>query len=110
MRVLRLILSGSVSVTTVVHVNGILAVGGKSRCHMFREDLNRLILVNNLSELRWYGGCGLSMDWDAGTSTFWQPVFSENTEARFGVGSGRNNPLSTGLKLDEFYENEPVGH
>ena len=38
-----------------------------------------------------------------------QQAFAENTAARFGVSSGRNNPLSNGLKLEEFDENEPVG-
>ena len=35
--------------------------------------------------------------------------FAENTSARFGVSSGRDNPPSTGLNFEEFDENEPVG-
>ena len=41
--------------------------------------------------------------------TISQQAFAENTAARFDVSSGRNTPLSTGLKLEEFNENEPVG-
>ena len=41
--------------------------------------------------------------------TISQQAFAENTAARFNVNSGRNTPLSTGLKLEEFDENEPVG-
>ena len=40
--------------------------------------------------------------------TISQQAFAENTAARFGVNSGRNNPLSTGSKLEEFDENEPM--
>ena len=100
--------SGSVSIVTV-HVDDIFAVGVNSRCDPFCKDRNRLVQVNNLGELRWYAGCRFSRDWDAGTLTISQQAFAENTAARFGVNSGRNNPLSTGLKLEEFDENEPVG-
>ena len=50
--VMRLIESGFVSAVTVVHLDGIFAVGGWSRCDQFCEDLNRLVAVNNLGELR----------------------------------------------------------
>ena len=35
--------------------------------------------------------------------------FAENTAARFKVSSGRNIPLSTGLKLEDFDKNATVG-
>ena len=107
--VMRLIESVSVSIVTVVHVDDIFAVGLKARCDQFCEDLNRLVPINNLGRLRWYAGCRFSRDWDAGTLTISQQAFAENTAARFNVNSGRNTPLSTGLKLEEFDENEPVG-
>ena len=107
--VLRLIESGSVSIVTVVHVDDIFAVGLKARCDRFCEDLNRLVPINNLGELWWYAGCRFSRDWDAGTLKISQQAFAENTAASFDVSSGRNTPLSTGLKLEEFNENEPVG-
>ena len=37
-----------VSLATVVHVDDIFAVGVKSRCDQFREDLNRHVPVNSL--------------------------------------------------------------
>ena len=107
--VLRLIESGSVSIVPVVHVDDIFAVGLMARCDQFCEDLNRLVPINDLGELRWYASCRFSRDWDAGISTISRQAFAENTAARFDVSSGRNTPLSTGLKLEEFNENEPVG-
>ena len=87
-------------------MDDIVAVGLKAR---FCEDLNRLVPINNLGRLRWYAGCRFSSDWDAGSLTISQQPFAENTAARFHVSSGRNTPLSTGLTLEEFDENEPVG-
>ena len=105
--VTHLIESGTVSIVTVVHVDGIFAVGSKSRCDQFCEDLNRLVPVNNLSELRWCAGCRFVGDLDAGTLTISQRAFAESTGAKFGVCSGRITPLPTGLKLEEFDSNEP---
>ena len=107
--VLRLVESGTVSIVTVVHVDDIFAVGRKARCDQFCEDLNRLVPINNLGELRWYAGCRYSRDWDAGTLTISQQAFAENTAFKFGVSSGRRNPLEKGLKLEEFDATEPEG-
>ena len=71
------------------------------------EKLNRLVSINNLDELRWYAGCRISWDWSAGTLTISQQAFAENTAARFDARSGRNAPLSTGLELEVFVENNP---
>ena len=54
--VMRLIAPGSVSIITV-HVDGMFAVGVKSRCDQFYKNLNRLVPVNTLGELGWYAGC-----------------------------------------------------
>ena len=48
------------------------------------------------------------MGCDAGTLTISQQAFTESTAARFDVSSGRNTPVSTGLKLEEFDENKAV--
>ena len=90
---------------TIVHVDDIFAVELKARCYQFREDLNRLVPINNLGELRWCAGCRFSRNWDAGTLTISQQAFAENTAARFDVSSGRNTSHSTGLKLEEFDKN-----
>ena len=107
--VLRLIESGALSIVAVVRLNDIFAVRLEARCDQFFQDLNRLVPINNLGELRWYAGCRLSRDWDTGTLTISQQAFAENTAARFDVSSGRNIPLSTGLKLENFDKNAPVG-
>ena len=55
--VFRLIEDGRVTITAVVHVDDIFAVGQKERCDRLCVDLNRTIPVKNLGELKWYGGC-----------------------------------------------------
>ena len=107
--VLRLVESGTFSIVTVVHVGDIFAVGRKARCDQFCEDLNRLVPINKLGELRWYDGCRYSRDWDAGTLTISQQAFAENTTLKFGVSSGRRNLLDKGLQLEEFDATEPEG-
>ena len=52
-----LVEEGRVAIIAVVHVDDIFAVGLKSRCDLFRDELNRMVPVKNLGELRWYGGC-----------------------------------------------------
>ena len=54
--VFRLIRGGIVVLILVVHVDDIFAVG-KERCDHFGEDLNRVVPVKNLGELKWYSGC-----------------------------------------------------
>ena len=107
--VMRLVESGSVTIVTVVHVDDIFAVGEKSRCDQFCDDLNRLVPINNLGELKWYAGCRFMRDLEAGTLTISQQAFAENTATKFGVCSGRATPLPTDLKLENFDEDEPQG-
>ena len=56
----RLVESDSVSIVTVMHVDDIFAAGLMARCDQFCDDLNRLVPINNLGELRWYAGCRFS--------------------------------------------------
>ena len=91
--VLQLAESGSVSIVTVVHADDIIAVGLKARCDQFCEDLNRLVPINNLGDLRWYAGCRFSRNWATGTLTISHQAFAENVEVRFNASSGRNTPL-----------------
>ena len=53
----------------VVHVDDIFAVGKKERCDQFGEDLNRILPVKNLGELKWYSGCFYERDREAGRLT-----------------------------------------
>ena len=54
--VFRLVEEGRVAIIAVVHADNIFAVGLKSRCDVFRDELDRMVSVKNLGELRWYGG------------------------------------------------------
>ena len=58
-------------------MDDIFAVRLNARCDQFCEDLNRLVPINNLGELRLYAGCRFSRDWDAGTLTISQQAFAE---------------------------------
>ena len=50
----RFIRGGIVVLILVVHVDDIFAVGKNERCDSFGEDLNRMVPVKNLAELKWY--------------------------------------------------------
>ena len=64
--VFRLIRGGIVVLILVVHVDDICAVGKKERCDQFGEDLNRMLSVKNLGELKWYSGYFYERDREAG--------------------------------------------
>ena len=107
--VMRLIESGSVTILAVVHVDDIFSVGRKSRCDQVFDDLNHLVPINNLGELKWYVGCSFVRDLEAGILTISQQPFDENTATTFGVWFGRTTPLPTDLKLENFDEDKPQG-
>ena len=48
--VFRLVEKGRVEFIAVVHVDGIFAAGLKSRCDVFRDELNRMVPVKNLGD------------------------------------------------------------
>ena len=50
--VMRLVEDGGVSVVVVVHVDDIFAIGRKSRCDKFGDDLDAYVPITNLGELR----------------------------------------------------------
>ena len=100
--VFRLIEDGRVTITAVVHVDNIFAVGQKERCDRLCVDLNRTIPVKNLGELKWYGGCRYLRDRKRGTLTISQQSFAKELVNKFDVTSVQNIPLRVGLKLDEF--------
>ena len=86
----------------VVHIDDIFAVSRKERCDRFCEDLNHLVPINNLGELRWCAGCHSSRDKVAGLLTISQMSFTEKTVNQFGVTAGRNTQLSTDVFLEVF--------
>ena len=48
----RLVEERCVEIIAVVHLDDIFAVGLKSRCDVFRDELNRMVPVKNLGELK----------------------------------------------------------
>ena len=100
--VFRLMEDGRVTITAVLHVDDIFAVGQKERCDRLCVDLNRTIPVKNLGELKWYGGCRYLRDHKRGTLTISQQSFAEELVNKFDVISVQNILLRVGLKLDEF--------
>ena len=99
---------GRVAIIAVVHVDAIVAVRLESRCDVFRDELNRMVPVKNLGELRWYGGCHYTREREMGTLTISQEMFADELVKRFCVSSTKSVPLRVGVKLEEFDEDERV--
>ncbi|CAB1099818.1 unnamed protein product [Ectocarpus sp. CCAP 1310/34] len=64
--VFRLMEEGHVAMIIVVHVDEICAVGQKEWCDKFGRDLNEMVPVKNLGELRWYSACFYERDVERG--------------------------------------------
>ena len=107
--VFRLEEEGRVAITAVIHADDIFAVGRKSRCDYFREDLGRMVPVKNLGELRWYGGCQFSRDRLNGLLKISQKTFADSLVEKFVVVDVKSIPMPVGIKLEEFSQDEPVG-
>ena len=88
--VFRLVEEGRVAIIAVVHV--------------FRDEMNRIVPVKNLGELRWYGGCHYTWERKMGTLTISQKTFADELVKKFCVISTKSVPLRVGLKLEEFDE------
>ena len=106
--VFRLVEEGRIAIIAVVHVDDIFAVGLKSRCDVFRDELNRTVSVKNLGELRWYGGCHYLREREMGTVTIPQKTFADKLVKKYCVTSTQSVPLGVGVKLEEFNEDEIV--
>ena len=76
---------------------------------MFARDLNQLVPVKNLGELRWYSGCFYERDWENGSLTISQQTFAEQLATEYGVEYGRSVPLPVGTRLEEFDKDEAPG-
>ena len=84
-----------------MHLDDIFAVGLKSRCDVFRDELNRMVPVNNLGEPRLYGGCHYTRKREMGTLAISQKTFADELVKKVCV-------TSTQIKLEEFNEDEKV--
>ena len=67
MCVFCLVEEGRVACIAVVHVDDIFAVSLESWCDVFRDELNRMVPVKNLGELRWYGGLHYTREREMGS-------------------------------------------
>ena len=99
---------GRVAIIAVVHVDDIFAAGLKSRRDVFRDELNRMVPVKNLGELRWYGGYHYTREREMGTLTISQKKFADELVKTFCVTSTKSVPLRVGVKLEELNEDERV--
>ena len=106
--VFRLVEEGRAAIIAIVHVDGIFAVGLKSRCDVFRDELNRMVSVKSLGELRWYRGCHYTREREMGTLMISQKTFADELVKKFCVTSTQSVPLRVGVKLEEFDEDERV--
>ena len=104
--VMRLVEDGGVSVVVLVHVDGMFAIGRKSRCDKFGDGLDAYVPITNLGELRWYTGCRFERDRVAGTVEISQQASAEKIVAKFGVTHGKPTPMVVRLRLDEFDQEE----
>ena len=95
--------------TIVVHVDDILVVGKRERCDLFGRDLNKLVPVENLGELRWYSGCFYERDWEKGILTISQQTFAEQLANEDGVEFGRSVLMPVGTRLTTLDEDESSG-
>ena len=96
----------SVAIIAVVHVDEIFAVGLKTRCGVFRDELNRMVPVKNLGELRGYGGCHYTREREMGTLTISQIPFADKLVKKVCVSSTQSVPLRVGVKLEDFDKDE----
>ena len=89
-------------------VNGIFAVGLKTMCDVFRDELNRMVPVKNLNELRWYGSCHYRREQGIGSLTISQKTFADELVKTICVTYKQSVPSRVGVKLEEFDGDEGV--
>ena len=85
--VFRLVEEECVAIIAVVHVDDIFAIGLKSRCEVFRDELNRMVPVKSLGELRRYGGYHYTREGKMGTLTISQTTIADELVKSFFVTS-----------------------
>ena len=108
--VFRLMEAGRVVMTIVVHVDDVFAVEKKARCDQFSRDLNQMVPVKNLGELRWYSGCLYERDGEKGVLKTFQQIFAEQLADEYGIEFGKRVPLPVGTRLARFDKDEALGN
>ena len=87
----------------------LFSVGCKSRCDRFCEDLGRVVLGNNLGELRWYGGCQFTRGRPNGLLKVSQKTFTDYLMETFGAVTEKRISMPVGINMEELSSDEPVG-
>ena len=92
--------------TLAVHVFDTFAVESVKRCDRFGRDLNKLIPVKNLGEVRWYSGLHHERGWEKGTLSISQQTFAEELAQEYQIENGKIIPMGLGVNLDDFQQDE----
>ena len=95
--VFRLVEEGRLANIMVVYVDDTFAVGLKTRCDAFRDELNYMVPVKNLGELRWSGGYHYTREREMGTLKISQKAFADVLMETFCVTSKQSVPLRVGI-------------
>ena len=85
--VFRLVEEGHVAIIAAVHVDDIFAVRLKSTCDVFQGELNLMVPVKNLAELRWYGGYHYTWERERGSLAISRKKFADELVKKFCVAS-----------------------
>ena len=84
-----------------MHVDDIFAVGLKSECDVFRDELNHIVPVKNLGELTLYGGCHYIREREMDNLDDIPETFTDEFVKKFCVTSKQSVPHRVGVKLVE---------
>lgn len=107
--VFLLVERGTVTISAVVHVDDIFAVGRNEMFDCICEDFNRLVLINNPWGLTWYTGCHFTQDMENEFWTISQKALVEKLVGKFGMTRRSKVPAPSGVKLEEYEVDEPEG-
>ena len=100
--VFRLMEVGHAVMSIVVHVDDILPWGRRHSVMSFVRDLNQMVPVKILGELRWYSGCFFERDWEKGVLNISQQTFTDQLAHDHGIEFGKSVMLPVGTKLAKF--------
>ena len=90
-----------------VHVDDIIASGGKNACDKFFAQLKERFPVKNQGELKMYTGCAFFRDWESGVLEMNQTAYAKNLVAQYEISATSNIPGSPGVDLGPRKDGEP---